>query len=266
MSRKVQWCEVKDNWYAKSALLKNNWEMVSHTLQNRLSRHCRTSTAGISTFDIRTLVSFALLSLSHCWHSHCWLRTGVVRTFVLRTLVGIPCVVRGESSANYFERPSGVISLLDSRAREQAILVYLITRLCNGVFVYKFGHKLASNEARKEGLVTVTDFDTKGTISEVRVHAGLYLVRLDHDRSPNAVRFHVGTTQVDFESDRPHPAVSPPGDLFITMVKETVILYKKDFSKKEKKSYLSLIWRWSEREMTARLPATVSIVQTWFYM
>ena len=44
-------------------------------------------TAGIRTFDIRTPVSFALLTLSHCWHSHCWLRTGVVRTFVFRTLV-----------------------------------------------------------------------------------------------------------------------------------------------------------------------------------
>ena len=44
-------------------------------------------TAGIRTFDIRTLVSFALLAPSHCWHSHCWLRTGVVRTSVFRTLV-----------------------------------------------------------------------------------------------------------------------------------------------------------------------------------
>ena len=44
-------------------------------------------TAGIRTFDIRTLVSFALLTPSHRWHSHCWLRTGVVRTSVFRTLV-----------------------------------------------------------------------------------------------------------------------------------------------------------------------------------
>ena len=29
--------------------------------------HC---TAGIHTFDIRILVSSALLTLSHCWHSH----------------------------------------------------------------------------------------------------------------------------------------------------------------------------------------------------
>ena len=90
-------------------------------------------------------------------------------------------------------------------------------------------------------MLSVTDFDPKGTISKVRVHAGLYLDILDADRSPNAVRFHVETTQVDFEVDRPPPANSPPGDLLITMVKETVILYKKRVSKNEKKSYLSLI-------------------------
>ena len=89
-------------------------------------------------------------------------------------------------------------------------------------------------------MLSVTDFDPKGTISEVGVHAGLYLDILDADRSPNAVRFHVGTTQVDFEVDRRPPANSPAGDLLITMVKETVILYKKEL-KNEKKSYLSLI-------------------------
>ena len=90
-------------------------------------------------------------------------------------------------------------------------------------------------------MISVTDFEPKGTIYEVRVHAGLYLDILNADRSPNAVRFHVGTTQVDFEVDRPPPANSPPGDLLITMVKETVILYKKGFRKMKKKSYLSLI-------------------------
>ena len=59
------------------------------------------------------------------------------------------------------------------------------------------------------------------------------------------VRVHAGTTQVDFEVDRPPPAHSPPGDPLITMVKETIILYK-EFWKNEKKretcSYLSLIW------------------------
>ena len=47
---------------------------------------------------------------------------------------------------------------------------------------------------------------------------------LDAGRSPNVVRDHAGTTQVDFEVDRPPPADSPPGDLLITTVKETVIL------------------------------------------
>ena len=58
----------------------------------------------------------------------------------------------------------------------------------------------------------------------------------------------------------------PPGNLLITMVKETVILYKKRVSKNEKKSYPSLMWKRWKREMTARLPVTVSSVQTWFYM
>ena len=87
-------------------------------------------------------------------------------------------------------------------------------------------------------MLSVTDFDPKGTISEVRVHARLYLDILDADRSPNAVRFHVGSTQVDFDVDRPPPANSPPGDLLITMVQETVILYKKEF-RKMKKSRIS---------------------------
>ena len=83
-------------------------------------------------------------------------------------------------------------------------------------------------------MLSVTDFDPKGTmaISGVRVHARLYL--LDADRSPNAARFHVRTTQVDLKVDRPPPANSPPGDILITMVKETVILYKKRVSKMKK--------------------------------
>ena len=48
--------------------------------------------------------------------------------------------------------------------------------------------------------------------------------------------------------------------------KRSGILYKKWVLKNEKKSYLSLIWKWWKREMTARLPVTVSSVQTWFYM
>ena len=54
---------------------------------------------------------------------------------------------------------------------------------------------------------------------------------LDAGRSANAVRVYSGTTQVDFEVDRPPPADSPPGDILITMVKETVILYKKEIRK-----------------------------------
>ena len=42
-------------------------------------------------------------------------------------------------------------------------------------------------------------------------------------------------TQVDFEVDRLPPADSPPGDLLITMVKETMIIYKKSFEKMKKK-------------------------------
>ena len=87
-------------------------------------------------------------------------------------------------------------------------------------------------------MLSVTDFDPKKTISEVIVHAGLYLDTLDADRSPNTVRVHAGTIQVDFEVDRPPPAVSPPGDLLITMVNETEILYKKEF-RKVKKSRIS---------------------------
>ena len=67
----------------------------------------------------------------------------------------------------------------------------------------------------------------------------LYLDILDADRSPNAVStVHAGTSQVDFEVDCPPPAACPPGDLSITMVKETVILYKKEF-RKMKKSRIS---------------------------
>ena len=59
---------------------------------------------------------------------------------------------------------------------------------------------------------------------------------LDAGQSPNAViRVHAGTAQVNFEVDRPAPADSPLGDLLITMVKETVILYKKEFRNMKKK-------------------------------
>ena len=50
---------------------------------------------------------------------------------------------------------------------------------------------------------------------------------LDAGRSPNAVRVHAATTQVVFEVDRAARADSLPGDILITMVKGTIILYKK---------------------------------------
>ena len=88
-------------------------------------------------------------------------------------------------------------------------------------------------------MLSVTDFVPKGIIFGVKVQAGLCLDMLDADRSPNAVSVHAGTSQVDFEVDCPPPAACPPGDLLITMVKETVILYKKKEFRKMKKSLIS---------------------------
>ena len=90
--------------------------------------------------------------------------------------------------------------------------------------------------SRSINMLSVTDFDPKGIISGVRVQAGLYLDMLDGDRSPNAVSVHAGTSQVDFEVDRPPPA--PPGHLLITMVKEAVFCTKNEF-RKMKKSRIS---------------------------
>ena len=80
-------------------------------------------------------------------------------------------------------------------------------------------------------MLSVRNFEPKGTISEVSVHAG---AKFGHTgcwsiAKINAVRDHAGSAQVDLEIDRPSPADSPPGNLLITMVKETVILYKKEF-------------------------------------
>ena len=81
-------------------------------------------------------------------------------------------------------------------------------------------------------MLSALDIDPKRAISEVKVHAG---AKFGHTgRSPNAVRVHAQTTQGDFEVDRPPPADSPGRDPLITMVKETVILYKKSFEKKKK--------------------------------
>ena len=57
-------------------------------------------------------------------------------------------------------------------------------------------------------MLSVTDFDPKGTISEVRVHA---CAKFGHTAGILVDRqMHAGTTQVDFEVDRPPLADSPP--------------------------------------------------------
>ena len=55
---------------------------------------------------------------------------------------------------------------------------------------------------------------------------------LDAGRSPKPVRVHDGTTQVEFEVDRPQPADCPPLDLLSTLVKKAVVICKKSFEKK----------------------------------
>ena len=68
--------------------------------------------------------------------------------------------------------------------------------------------------------------------SEVRLHAG---AKFWHTGCLSIRKCsHPGTSQVDFQFDRPPPANSPPGDLLITMVKEAVILYKKCVEKWKK--------------------------------
>ena len=61
------------------------------------------------------------------------------------------------------------------------------------------------------------------------------------------VRVHAGTTQVDFEVDRPWSAASPPGDHLITMVKETV----KEGFEKWKKVKPVRISQWSDSDENA---------------
>ena len=68
---------------------------------------------------------------------------------------------------------------------------------------------------------------------------------------------------MDFEVDRHPPADFQPGDLLITMVKEAV---KTSFEKIKKKlnffvSVIDLIM--GKTPLTARLPVTVSTLQTW---
>ena len=91
-------------------------------------------------------------------------------------------------------------------------------------------------------MLSVTDFVPKGILSGVRALAGLHLDMLDADRSPNMQsaflpELHRWISKLTAR----HLHACPPGDLLITMVKETVILYKKRVSKNEKKSYLSAL-------------------------
>ena len=91
-------------------------------------------------------------------------------------------------------------------------------------------------------MLSVMDFVPKGIISGVRVQSGLYLDMLDADRLPSMQSAFLPELQrwISKMTAR-HLHACPPGDLLITMVKETVILYKKEFQKNERKSYLSLI-------------------------
>ena len=78
-------------------------------------------------------------------------------------------------------------------------------------------------------MLSVTDFVRKGIISGVRVQAGLHLDMLDADRSPNAVsmpKLHRWISKLTTRHLQ-----GPRGGLLITMVKETVILYKMSFEK-----------------------------------
>ena len=94
----------------------------------------------------------------------------------------------------------------------------------------------------------VTDFDPKGILPGVRVQAGLHLDMLDADRSPSMQsaflpELHRWISKLTAR----HLHACPPGDILITMVKETVILYK-EFRKMKKRC----ISPWSERYENAK--------------
>ena len=86
--------------------------------------------------------------------------------------------------------------------------------------------------SRSINMLSVTDFVPKGIISGVRVQAGLHLDMLDADRSPNMQsaflpELHRWISKLTARNLH----ACPPGDLLITMGKETVILYKEEFEK-----------------------------------
>ena len=89
-------------------------------------------------------------------------------------------------------------------------------------------------------MLSVKDFVPKGIISGVRVQASLHLDMLDADRSPNMQsaflpELHRWISKLTAR----HLHACPPGDLLITMVKETVILYKRVSKNEKKKSRIS---------------------------
>ena len=88
-------------------------------------------------------------------------------------------------------------------------------------------------------MLRITDFVPKGIISGVRVQAGFHLDMLDADRSLNMQsaflpELHRWISKLTAR----HLHACPSGDLLITIVKEMVILYKKEF-RKMKKSRIS---------------------------
>ena len=87
-------------------------------------------------------------------------------------------------------------------------------------------------------MLSVTDFVPKGIISGVRVQAGLHLDMLDADRSPNRQSAFLPEPHRWISKLTARHLQGPPGDLLITVVKETVIMYKKEI-RKMKKSRIS---------------------------
>ena len=88
-------------------------------------------------------------------------------------------------------------------------------------------------------MLSVTDFFPKGIISGVRVQAGLHLDMLDAERSPNMQSaFMPALHKWISKLTARHLHACPSGDLMITMVKDTVILFKIEF-RKLKKSRIS---------------------------
>ena len=84
-------------------------------------------------------------------------------------------------------------------------------------------------------MLSVTDFVRKGIISGSEFKPASISDMLDADRSPNMqsaflLELHRWISKLTAR----HLHACPPGDLLITMVKEKVILYKKEFRKMKK--------------------------------